>query len=85
MVHGQFLWIKVNIMICEMCKEAGDKSTVTPGGSSTTLMYCSPYYDEDGNYHHHDSNKTKTFYKCSKGHSWSETRGNSCWCGWKNS
>ena len=69
-------------VICLECKKQGLKSKVYPGGSTTTLMYCQPFYDEEGNYHHHDYNTTTTEYSCSKGHKWVEHRGGSCWCGW---
>jgi len=69
-------------MICPECKKSGLKSTVYPHGSSTTLMYCQPFYDEDGNFHYHDFNTTTTDYSCSNGHRWSESHKGKCWCGW---
>jgi len=72
-------------MICQQCKEQGLKSRVTVGSSSVTLLYCYPFYDEEGNYHYHDSNTTITVYECSHGHTWREESSPvSCWCGWPN-
>lgn len=61
-------------MICKTCKDEGKKSEVYPGMAMTTLMYCRPYYDEEGTYHHHDRNTTTTDYRCSNGHAWTERR-----------
>lgn len=73
-------------VICPKCEAAGEKSTVRYRGGSTTLMACSPFYDEDGEYHSHDTNTVTTGYECSGGHWWSvKTRG-SCpnpKCDWK--
>ena len=69
-------------MICQKCKEQGLKSKVYSGGGSTTLMYCPPFYDEDGHYHCHDSNTTTAEYSCSNGHTWTEHHRGTCWCGW---
>ena len=73
-------------LICPECKKEGKKSRVYPGASTTTLMYCAPYYDEDGEYHHHDSNWHDTDYRCSEGHRWSERTPSKCpnpKCDWK--
>ena len=70
-------------MICPKCKEQGRKSTIRVGVSMSTAMYCTPFYDEEGKYHHHDSNTTETSYTCSNGHEWTERTSGSCWCGWK--
>jgi hypothetical protein len=70
-------------MICSECKKVGKKSKVYSGASSSTLMHCQPFYDEDGKYHNHDMNITTTNYSCSNGHSWQEHYRSSCWCGWK--
>jgi len=56
-------------MICPKCKELNQKSMVRPGWGSVTSMYCPPYYDEDGKYHHHDMNIHRYSYSCSQGHS----------------
>jgi len=70
-------------MICPECKAQGLESRVYVGISSTTLMYCQPFYDEKGEYHHHDFNTTTTPYSCSNGHEWSERYKGKCWCGWE--
>lgn len=70
-------------MICPKCKELGLKSTLYPGSGFTTAMYCQPYYDEDGKYHHHDGNNSCYSYSCSNGHSMSVTAAKSCpSCDW---
>lgn len=69
-------------MICPECKKEGKKSRVCPGVSMVTAMWCPPFYDEDGKYHHHDANITTTNYKCSNGHTWTERLSGLCWCGW---
>ncbi len=56
-------------IICPTCQENNLTSKVTELTSSTTAMYCKPFYDEEGNYHNHDSNKTTTVFECSNGHS----------------
>lgn len=70
-------------VLCKECRSKGQKSRVFHGASMTTLLYCQPYYDEDGRYHNHDSNRTTTELHCSNGHSWTEISGGTCWCGWK--
>lgn len=69
-------------MICPFCKEEGVKSRVYDHGGSVTLMACTPYYDEDGKHHHHDSNTRTHSFTCSNNHGWSEKSQGSCWCGW---
>lgn len=71
-------------MLCPECVKEGQKSCVYPGTGMTTLLYCPPFYDEEGNPHCHDSNTTTTSYTCSRGHSWSESTSGKCWCGWPN-
>jgi hypothetical protein len=59
-------------LICPVCKELGEKSTVHPYGASTcTLMAPVDYYDEDGNHVYHDPNSCTYQYRCSKGHEFS--------------
>ena len=55
-------------MICPKCKELGQKSTITIGNGYSTLANCNAYFDEDGNYHFHDTNNHVSSYYCSKGH-----------------
>ncbi len=69
-------------MICKECKKKGLKSKIYPGVGSRTLLYCPPFYDEEGKLHDHDANTTTTDYFCSNGHKWSEKTTGSCWCGW---
>ena len=69
-------------MKCVECGKQGWKSNVYPGTGSTTLMYCAPFYDEDGRHHIHDSNTTTRSYTCSQGHEWREDSSGTCWCGW---
>jgi hypothetical protein len=70
-------------MKCPICIEEGEKSRVTEGGGSSTLMGYSPFYDEDGKRHSHDGNTTSYEFRCNRGHSFQTSRkGSSCWCGW---
>lgn len=69
-------------MKCPECVKEGLKSTVHSHGGMTTLLYCAPYYDEEGNYHDHDWNTTTNSYECSNGHKFSTKHSGSCWCGW---
>ncbi len=70
-------------MVCDECKKAGQKSFVYPGASSGSLLYCKPFYDQDGKLHDHDSNTSSTSYSCSNGHHWTVASGpRKCWCGW---
>ena len=58
-------------LTCPECQQAGQTSKLFPQGSSATLLYCPPFYDESGQYHHHDSNRTTTHFHCSNGHEFS--------------
>lgn len=69
-------------MICPQCQKEGKKSIIYPGMGYTTLVWNPPFYDENGKYHHHDTNATTSEYKCSNGHAWTEVTYPSCWCGW---
>ena len=69
-------------MICEQCKSEDKKSNVSIGMTTVTAMCPIPYYDENGYYHHHDSNIRTINYLCSNGHSWVEKSSGKCWCGW---
>lgn len=60
-------------MKCPECVKEGARSTMTPGGfSTTTCMAFSPgHFDEDGKWvAHRDPNITTTGYTCSRGHRW---------------
>jgi hypothetical protein len=67
-------------MKCLECVKNNQTSRVSVGGSTTTLMGFTPFYDEDGRYHSHDPNTKTTYYSCSNGHSWTETSKSKCWC-----
>jgi hypothetical protein len=73
-------------MICHYCAEEGEKSVLYPSqGGATTLLGCPPYYDEDGEYHHHDSNATSNAHQCSRGHYFVRVTYDSCpakTCSW---
>ncbi len=62
-------------MKCPECAKEGKRSriTVAPGGFCT-LMATHQWYDEDGNFHFNDPNKTTRNYSCSNGHKWSERK-----------
>lgn len=65
-------------MKCPQCLEANRTSQVYPHGGTVTLLYCPPFYDESGLYHHHDSNRTTDQYSCSNGHEFSVKSAMSC-------
>lgn len=69
-------------MKCEICVAHGLKSIVNVGISTSTAMWCPPFYDEEGRFHDHDMNTTTTQYSCSNGHEWAEASKPTCWCGW---
>ena len=65
-------------MKCPQCVKEGKKSCVQVGERTTTLAFFSPFYDTEGVYHHHDSNTTTQYYRCDRGHFWSENVSNTC-------
>lgn len=65
-------------MKCLKCIEEGLKSKIYVGASTTTAMADQQYFDENGDYHKHDPNVTKTGYQCSNGHKWIEERRHVC-------
>ena len=67
---------------CPFCIAEGKTSSVHSGYSTRTLMYAKSYYDECGQHHCHDSNITNTSYRCSNGHTWSQSDSGTCKCGW---
>ena len=69
-------------MLCPECQKLGLKSKACPGPGTTTLMYCPPFYDEEGRLHDHDSNVMRQGFTCSRGHSWNKEWMDGCWCGW---
>lgn len=65
-------------MKCPVCVDKKMKSYVYDLGGSTTLMYCPPYYDEEGEYHSHDMNWHHHQFRCSMGHTWGESWQDPC-------
>lgn len=55
-------------MICQICKENNQKSTINVLCTSVTCMNGISYYDENGKYHHYDPNITTSYLRCSNGH-----------------
>lgn len=73
------------ILVCPECQKKGLKSSAVPGECFRTLMWCPPFYDEDGRLHNHDINTYTQDYSCSNGHSWRQNLNQNCWCGWPDS
>ena len=74
-------------VFCPDCVKAGQTSRVTLLGGSTTDMFCAPFYDDDGAYHHHDLNITSESFSCSNGHRWASQSHSPCpnpTCDWPN-
>lgn len=72
-------------MICPECQKEGLESKVYENlySGMKTLLYCSPYYDEKGAYHHHDSNRTTLRFICSNKHQFEKiTYGKCISCDW---
>ena len=69
-------------MKCPVCVKEDKRSKVYGGVGMTTAAYYEPFYDEDGEYHHHDSNAHTAQYRCSNGHKFTVTTRGKCWCGW---
>lgn len=63
-------------MICPFCKAEGEKSTLSVGGTSSTLLaYSTGAYDEDGRWMPaRDPNWHTTGYTCSRGHRYTVKR-----------
>lgn len=57
-------------MICPNCAAEGQESNVWFDSSSSTPLWCPPWWDKDGRYHIHDWNTHWTQYRCSRGHVW---------------
>lgn len=68
----------MNKLQCRECVENGQKSVVYPSARTVTCMGWTPYYDEDGFYHSHDPNWHSIRYRCSRGHTWGESRHKQC-------
>jgi len=71
-------------MKCPECVKAGQKSKVYTGYGTTTTMFCPSFYDEEGKFHSHDTNRRSMTYACSNGHSWVAEEANTCQCGWSS-
>ena len=55
-------------MICERCREQGERSKVYIGATSKTAMFSRPYYDEDGKLRLNDPNIRTTEMECTNVH-----------------
>lgn len=55
-------------LICPVCEEAGEKSTVNVLGGARTDEPVRQFYAEDGELRIEDPNVTETFFRCSRGH-----------------
>lgn len=64
-------------MKCPVCAEYNDTSIVYTGASYSSLVHCSPFY-EDGIRHYHDVNSYTTEYRCSNGHRFKQISENKC-------
>ena len=70
-------------VFCPVCQKNDQKSMVYTGLGTRTSMYCEPFYDEEGVYHHHDMNRVTATYSCSNGHRWRESWKDKCpGCSW---
>lgn len=55
-------------VVCPVCKQQGEKSTVTPRATFRTAMGGGSFYDEEGDYHSHDPNIHTKPFVCSNNH-----------------
>ena len=70
-------------MICEKCRDSGQRSTVRIVGTKQSAMPSDCFFDEDGVEHSHNPNIATTTYRCSNGHSFEEKSSWQCAaCGW---
>ena len=69
-------------MRCPTCVETGRRSRVAAGVTTSTSVFCQPFFDEDGRRHVHDTNVHATRHVCTRGHSFEVTERGHCWCGW---
>lgn len=53
---------------CSICLYEGHRSTVQQGPCMSTLVYCPPYYDEDGKLQIPNCNPITCSMTCSRGH-----------------
>jgi hypothetical protein len=61
-------------VICQECVAEGKLSRVEKTETFTTAARVSSYYDEVGDYHYHDGNITRIYWRCSNGHRWDTQR-----------
>lgn len=59
--------------ICPSCKEQGMVSKVYVEGCTSTLLSTIKYYDEKGEFHYEDPNRTTCAFTCSNGHHFSRS------------
>lgn len=69
-------------MMCPHCQQAKQRSTVRVVRSKPTLIPKDHFFDEDGQEHHHDPNITRTDFRCSNNHTFTEVSSWECWCGY---
>lgn len=62
------------------CPTCGEKPSHTHSMAST-LMYVSPFFDDDGLEHFHDINRGPRLLECAEKHVFAVTHP-LCWCGW---
>lgn len=67
-------------MKCPKCESENQVSKLYPQGSYETLAGTHSYYDEEGKYHSHNSNKTTSIYVCSNRHQFRIDRINKSFC-----
>lgn len=65
-------------MKCPVCQEKKLTSYVYPGAMVSTLLGFTPFYDEKGDYHIHNPNRTTVTYTCSNGHKWKVQQKSEC-------
>lgn len=65
-------------MKCPTCETEGQLSRVDLSRGRTTLFSPETYYDEDGDYHNHDTNSTTYQWRCSRGHRGRATTRQAC-------
>ena len=65
-------------MKCPQCEAENTKSTVRDFGGSRTQMGRSLYYDEDGQHHVHDPNRSTYKFYCSNGHEFQVSSRDGC-------